>query len=112
MRHQAATSKRSRREQGRGKLERPDVSEGILVAGLGNMFFRDDGFGPEVVRRLASTHPELPGVRVVDYGIRGMHLAYDLLGGYSALVIVDALPHGTDPGAPTPSAPATSTPTA
>jgi hydrogenase maturation protease len=31
-------------------------------------------------------------VRAVDYGIRGMHLAYDLLDGYDALVIVDALP--------------------
>ena len=37
-------------------------------------------------------------VRVVDYGIRGMHLAYDLLDGCSALVIVDAIPGGGAPG--------------
>jgi hydrogenase maturation protease len=63
----------------------------VLVAGVGNLFRGDDGFGPEVVRRLTG----LPaGVRAVDYGIRGMHLAYDLLDGYDALVVVDAVPGG------------------
>jgi hydrogenase maturation protease len=66
----------------------------VLVAGVGNLFLGDDGFGPEVVRRISGmpTH-----VRVVDYGIRGMHLAYDLLEGYDVLVVVDAVP-GTPPG--------------
>ncbi|MGH3424143.1 MAG: hydrogenase maturation protease, partial [Nocardioidaceae bacterium] len=65
----------------------------VLVAGIGNIFFRDDGFGPEVVRRLAEDGPDLPaGVRVVDYGIRGMHLAFDLLDDVTALVLVDAVP--------------------
>ena len=69
----------------------------VLVAGVGNLFQRDDAFGPEVVRRLAAY--ELPaGVRAVDYGIRGMHLAYDLLDGWDALVVVDALPDRGDPG--------------
>jgi hydrogenase maturation protease len=68
----------------------------VLVAGIGNLFNSDDGFGPEVVRRmdgLAGEH-----VRVVDYGIRGMHLAYDLLEGYDALVLVDVVPRGEAPG--------------
>lgn len=60
------------------------------------MFLGDDGFGPEVARRLLAGDPEetsLPeGARVVDYGIRGLHLAYDLLDGVDALVLVDALP--------------------
>jgi hydrogenase maturation protease len=64
----------------------------ILVAGIGNLFLGDDGFGPEVVRRLAAEQPPTPGVTVTDYGIRGMHLAYDLLAGYDVLVLVDALP--------------------
>jgi hydrogenase maturation protease len=70
------------------------VSERILVAGIGNIFLGDDGFGPEVVRYLAASESTEPpeGVRLVDYGIRGMHLLYDLLEGYEALVIVDALP--------------------
>ena len=70
------------------------MSADVLVAGIGNIFLGDDGFGPEVVRHLAAPgEPALPaGVRPVDYGIRGMHLIYDLLEGYSALVIVDALP--------------------
>ncbi len=69
----------------------------VLVAGIGNLFLTDDGFGSEVARRL-STQPLPEGVRVVDYGIRGMHLAYDLLDGYDALVVVDALPGNGNPG--------------
>ena len=69
----------------------------ILVAGVGNVFRTDDGFGPEVTRRLAAV-PFPDGVRVVDYGIRGLHLAYDLLDPWDALVLVDALPDSGDPG--------------
>lgn len=73
------------------------MSARILVAGIGNIFLTDDGFGSEVARRLATR--SLPdGVTVTDYGIRGMHLAYDLLEGYDALVIIDAMPHHADPG--------------
>lgn len=72
----------------------------VLVAGIGNIFLRDDGFGPEVVRRLGLRRPDGPadGVRVVDYGIRGMHLAYDLLDPWAALVLVDAVPDRGAPG--------------
>jgi hydrogenase maturation protease len=73
------------------------VQPRILVAGVGNLFLGDDGFGPEVARRLAA-QPLPDDVEVVDYGIRGMHLAYDLLEGYDALVIVDALPGAKPPG--------------
>ncbi len=69
----------------------------VLVAGIGNLFLGDDGFGPEAARRLAA-EPLPPDVQVVDYGIRGMHLAYDLLDGYEALVILDALPRQGAPG--------------
>jgi hydrogenase maturation protease len=68
----------------------------VLVAGIGNLFASDDGFGPEVVRRLGE-RADGP-VRVVDYGIRGMHLAYDLLDGYDVLVLVDAVPTGDAAG--------------
>jgi hydrogenase maturation protease len=76
---------------------RGGITSQILVAGIGNIFLGDDGFGPEVMRHV----PERvagPRVRVVDYGIRGMHLAYDLLDGYEALVLVDALPDRGAPG--------------
>jgi hydrogenase maturation protease len=63
----------------------------VLVAGIGNVFRSDDGFGPEVARRLAGV-PWPEGVRVVDYGIRGLHLAYDLLDAWDALIMIDALP--------------------
>jgi hydrogenase maturation protease len=70
-----------------------------LVAGIGNIFLTDDGFGVEAVR--AVDPGSLPdGVDVADYGIRGVHLAYELLGGrYDALVMIDAVPLGVEPGA-------------
>jgi len=69
----------------------------ILVAGIGNIFLGDDGFGSEVVRN-AMIPPDDPSVRVIDYGIRGMHLAYDLLEGWDTLVLVDAVPSRGNPG--------------
>ncbi|KAE8764323.1 hydrogenase maturation protease [Georgenia thermotolerans] len=70
----------------------------VLVAGIGNVFLGDDAFGVEVVRRLAPA--DVPaGVEVADYGIRGIHLAYELLDGrYDTLVLVDAVPLGQRPG--------------
>ena len=73
------------------------MSDQVLVAGIGNVFLTDDGFGSEVARRLAAA-PMPDAVRVVDYGIRGMHLAYDLLDGYAGLVVIDALPGKGMPG--------------
>ncbi len=75
-----------------------DAPGQVLVAGVGNLFLGDDGFGPEVVRRMARESSLRAGVRVVDYGIRGMHLAYDLLAGYRALILVDARPGTGAPG--------------
>jgi hydrogenase maturation protease len=62
-----------------------------LVAGIGNIFLGDDGFGPEVIRHVSGRFAE-SGVRVTDYGIRGMHLAYDLLEEWDGLVLVDSVP--------------------
>lgn len=70
----------------------------ILVAGIGNIFLSDDGFGSEVARHLLADGALPAEVNVVDYGIRGMHLAYDLLDGCGALVIVDAIPGTGSPG--------------
>ena len=72
-------------------------SRRVLVAGVGNVFLGDDGFGVEVVRRLAGR--ELPeGVQVADFGIRGMDLAYALQDDYEAVIFVDAIPRGEEPG--------------
>lgn len=68
-----------------------------LVAGIGNIFNGDDGFGSEVAQRLAR-RPLPAGVHVEDYGIRGVHLAYELLEGYDLVVLVDALARGEQPG--------------
>jgi hydrogenase maturation protease len=69
----------------------------MLIAGVGNIFLGDDGFGVEVARRLAAF--DLPDwVRVADYGISGMHLAYDLAEGYETTILIDAAPRGGEPG--------------
>jgi hydrogenase maturation protease len=69
----------------------------VLVAGIGNIFMADDGFGVEVARRLAER--ELPaGVDVVDFGIRGMDLVFALGEAYDVAVFVDAVPRGEPPG--------------
>lgn len=74
------------------------MSPCILVAGIGNIFLQDDGFGVEVAKRLADS--ELPeGVKVADFGIRGVHLAYEMLdGGYDTTILIDAAPRGEAPG--------------
>jgi hydrogenase maturation protease len=73
------------------------AEERVLIACVGNIFLGDDAFGCEVAKRLAGeTLP--PGVRLVDYGIGGMHLAYDLANGYETTILVDAAPRGGEPG--------------
>ncbi len=69
----------------------------ILVAGIGNIFLGDDGFGVEVVRRLAAEEfPE--GVQIRDFGIRGYDLTYALLEPYQLVILIDACPRGEKPG--------------
>ena len=67
------------------------------MAGVGNVFQRDDGFGVEVARLLAG-RPLPPGAEVGDFGIRGVHLAYELLDGCDLFVLVDAAATGRQPG--------------
>jgi hydrogenase maturation protease len=82
----------------RGAAALPDPSGGrILIAGIGNVFLGDDGFGVALVDRLARR--ELPGgVEAVDFGIRGLDLAFAMQDGYDAVVLLDATPRGEPPG--------------
>ncbi|GKQ41482.1 hydrogenase maturation protease [Streptomyces sp. A012304] len=73
------------------------MSARLLVAGVGNIFLADDAFGPEVIRAL-ERRPLPSEVRVRDFGIRGMDLAYTLLDGYDTAVLVDAAVRGHRPG--------------
>lgn len=81
------------------KDEQPPSSETkkILIAGIGNIFLGDDGFGVEVASRLANqSFPS--GVRVTDFGIRGLDLAYAFMDGYATTILVDAYPGEGQPG--------------
>jgi hydrogenase maturation protease len=77
-------------------LSKPTIEPAsILVAGIGNIFLGDDGFGVEVIRRLA---PLPQGVTVKDFGIRSYDLAYALLDRYDVTILVDAAQRGGSPG--------------
>jgi hydrogenase maturation protease len=83
---------------GAGDEETPQATENrVLVAGIGNVFLGDDGFGVALVGRVAQRRLP-PGVDVVDFGIRGMDLAWAMQDGYSAVVLLDATPRGEPPG--------------
>jgi hydrogenase maturation protease len=69
----------------------------ILVAAVGNMWLRDDGFGGEVAKRLQE-RGLAAGVQVVDFGTGGLDLAYAVMRGYDALVLVDVSRQGGEPG--------------
>jgi hydrogenase maturation protease len=73
------------------------VTGRTLVAGVGNVFQRDDAFGVEVIRLLAG-RPRPPGVKVADFGIRGVHLVYELLDGWDLFVLIDVARRGCAPG--------------
>ena len=69
----------------------------ILVAGVGNVLQADDGFGVEVARILM-TRPQPDGVVVTETGIGGVALVQDLMVGYDACILVDAVDRGRPPG--------------
>jgi hydrogenase maturation protease len=69
----------------------------ILVAGIGNAWLRDDGFGGEVARLLAERQLP-PGVEVMDFGSGGLDLAYEVMRGYDALILIDLSRQGSPPG--------------
>ncbi|GHO55435.1 hydrogenase maturation protease [Ktedonobacter robiniae] len=79
---------------------RPQSQSSILIAGIGNIFLGDDGFGCEVAQRLLrrETKPYSAGVEIVDFGIRGVELAYTLLDGYDNLILIDTVARGGAPG--------------
>ena len=82
------------------ELNEPDVSarpKQVLIAGIGNAWQRDDGFGSEVARRLEGR--ELPdGVAVIDFGTGGLDLAYQVMYGYDGLLMIDVSRQGGSPG--------------
>lgn len=69
----------------------------VLVAAVGNLWMKDDGFGTEVAKRLESRALR-PGISVFDFGTGGLNLAYEVMRGYDALILVDISRQGGDPG--------------
>ena len=69
----------------------------ILVAGVGNAMLGDDGFGGAVTRALEQRDLP-PGVKVQDFGSGGLDLAYEVMRGYHALLLIDVSEQGGEPG--------------
>ncbi len=69
----------------------------VMIAGVGNMFMKDDGFGGAVIKKMARKNfPD--GVELKDFGTGGLKLAYDLMNGYDGLILLDASRRGETPG--------------
>ena len=69
----------------------------VMIAGVGNMFMKDDGFGGAVIKKML--HKKFPeGVEIKDFGTGGLKLAYDLMRGYDGLILLDASSRGEKPG--------------
>lgn len=67
------------------------------MAGVGNLLQGDDGFGVEVAHRLQDGG--LPSeVTIVETGTGGIHLVQEILAGFDAVIVVDAVDRGKPPG--------------
>ncbi|HZO25503.1 MAG TPA: hydrogenase maturation protease [Chloroflexota bacterium] len=70
----------------------------VLIAGVGNLLRRDDGFGVQVARRLAGRADHSGDAKVIEIGIGGIHMVQELMDGYDALVVIDVVDRGSAPG--------------
>ena len=79
------------------KSQTSSAKKRVMIAGVGNMFMKDDGFGGAVIKKMLDKEfPE--GVEVKDFGTGGLKLAYDLMKGYDGLILLDASSRGEKPG--------------
>jgi hydrogenase maturation protease len=84
-------------EMEQSKKSAAAIRKRVMIAGVGNMFMKDDGFGGAVIKKIL--HKKFPeGVEVKDFGTGGLKLAYDLMKGYDGLILLDASARGEKPG--------------
>lgn len=70
----------------------------VLIAGVGNVLRGDDGFGPAALRAVEASGCLSDDVHGHEFGIGGVGIVHELLAGYDALVVLDAVDRGGDPG--------------
>lgn len=71
--------------------------ERVLVLGIGNVLWADEGFGVRCVERMAETHALPANVRLLDGGTQGLYLL-PFLEEADALIVFDAVDFGFTPG--------------
>jgi hydrogenase maturation protease len=74
------------------------VSARVLVAGVGNVLRRDDGFGVAVAQRLVAEGSLPESVDVIETGTGGLSIVQQLMDGYQTLIVVDVVDRGAEPG--------------
>ena len=69
----------------------------VLILGIGNVLWADEGFGVRVVEELARRYRFGPDVRLLDGGTQGIYLV-DQVRWADCLVVFDAVDYGLPPG--------------
>jgi len=90
-------NKNSSAESGQLKPSNVQTRKRVMIAGVGNIFMRDDGFGAAVIKKISAKDLQ-EGVEIKDFGTGGLKLAYDLMKGYDSLILLDASARGEKPG--------------
>jgi hydrogenase maturation protease len=69
----------------------------VLVLGIGNLLWADEGFGVRCAEALAGAYELAPGVRVMDGGTQGLYLL-PYVQQARRLIVFDAVDYGLPPG--------------
>lgn len=72
-------------------------SDRIMILGIGNLLFTDEGFGIRVISRLLETCEFPDNVSVEDGGVLGVNLL-GVMAGADRLIVVDAIRNRGKPG--------------
>ena len=73
------------------------MTDQILILGIGNVLWADEGFGVRCVEAMADRYALPDNVRLLDGGTQGLYLLPDLEAA-DALIVFDAVDYGLEPG--------------
>ena len=74
-----------------------NIEKQVLILGIGNLLWADEGFGIRVVETLHERYTFPDNVEVMDGGTQGIYLVQHVQG-VDVLVVFDAIDYGLEPG--------------